>query len=256
MKRLLDEPIAPELREMLRAADEDAPAAPVQRQDEIIAAIAAASTAGSAATVAAADAGRLDGLASSAKWCVPLLGVVVAATFAVLSGSSAPTMASGTTMARPVHGPEQTQAHDEAIGPPTSTASGDRGVRVEDLPTASVPAQRPAPRAEGEVARTAVQAGARPAPAPAPNIDAEIAAIDAARAALTSERAADALARVQSYRSAFADPHFADEADAIEVQALAKLGRKDEARHKAEQFLERRALSPYAQRVRSAAALK
>ena len=85
--------------------------------------------------------------------------------------------------------------------------------------------------------------------------DAEIAAIDKARGALTTERPAEALARVQTYRSTFAAPHFADEADAIEVQALAALGRKDEARRKGEEFLTRRPRSPYAQRVRSAAGL-
>jgi len=37
---------------------------------------------------------------------------------------------------------------------------------------------------------------------------------------------------------------------------LAALGRKDEARRKAEEFLARRARSPYAQRVRSAVGMK
>ena len=95
-----------------------------------------------------------------------------------------------------------------------------------------------------------------PRPAPAPNIDAEIAAIDAARAALTTERSAEALTRVETYRRTFAAPHFTDEADAIEVQALAALGRKDEARSKADEFLTRHARSPYAQRVRSAVGMK
>lgn len=251
MKRLVDESIAPELRDLLRSAEGDAPPAPEDRQDEIIAAI-AASTAGGAATAAvtAAGATRLDGLLRFAKWTAPLLGVVVAASYVVVKDPANPAQPAGLP-APPV---EQVQRPSE--GEPPSIATRAEGVRVEDLPSAAVAPQRPPPRAEGEMPRPPSAGAARPAPAPEPSFDAEIAAIDKARGALAGERPAEALARVEAYRSTFADPHFADEADAIEIQALAALGRKDEARRKAERFLATRARSPYAQRVRSAAGLK
>lgn len=254
MKRLVDDSIAPELHDLLRSAEGDAPPAPEDRQDKIIAAI-AASTAGGAATAAvtAAASTRLDGLVRFAKWAAPLFGVVVAASYVGVrepADRAQPVEPGGT----PAPAVEQVQRPPEAEPPPTATR--EEGVRVEDLPSAAASAQRPAARADGDVPRPPSPAAARPLPAPEPNIDAEIAAIDKARGALAGERPAEALGRVEAYRSTFADPHFADEADAIEVQALAALGRKDEARGKAERFLATRARSPYAQRVRSAAGLK
>ena len=83
------------------------------------------------------------------------------------------------------------------------------------------------------------------------SIDAELAAIEAARGVLASGHASDALARVHDYRTTFATPHFSDEADVIEVQALAALGRGDEARTKAQRFLAAHPRSPYAQRIRA-----
>ena len=270
MKRLLDDSIAPELQDILRSAEEDLPRAADERQDKILAAIATASTVGTAATATVAAVSRADGVVRIAKWAAPLLGVVAAATFAVVSSSRAPAPSSSEGSASaPAAVTSETRSEAQH---PSEPAPAVPGMRVEDLPTAAAPAQRPAPRLdenrahpsasgardESSGAATGIHSGREAreiAPPAEPNIDAEIAAIDKARGALTTERPAEALARVQTYRSTFAAPHFADEADAIEVQALAALGRKDEARRKGEEFLTRRPRSPYAQRVRSAAGL-
>ncbi|MBN9166627.1 MAG: hypothetical protein J0I07_37180, partial [Myxococcales bacterium] len=58
--------------------------------------------------------------------------------------------------------------------------------------------------------------------------------------------------QVSSYRATFREQHFSAEADALEVQALANLGRHAEARSKANAFERAHPSSPYMQRVRSA----
>ncbi|MDF2694635.1 MAG: hypothetical protein K0S65_3018, partial [Labilithrix sp.] len=79
----------------------------------------------------------------------------------------------------------------------------------------------------------------------------ELALVDKARVALAQGNAREALARVGEYRARFAAPRFADEADALEVSALAALGDHAAARSKAERFVVAHPDSPYLQRVRS-----
>jgi len=119
-------------------------------------------------------------------------------------------------------------------------------MRVDDLPSASAAASSaPAP----------VVAAARTPSRPAANVADELALIEAARGALAADQPAAAYSHIQRYRASFPTPHFVNEADALEVQALAALGRNDEARTKAELFLEAHPRSPYTQRVRAAAGL-
>jgi hypothetical protein len=271
MKRLLDDSIRPELAELLRSADLDAPAEPKDRQDRIVAAIVAAPAAATTIGLAGSG-GRVALVTRVAKWCAPVLGVVVAAAVAISSRSAeTPDSTAVSTGAAPRsaetpaptlppptgsdHGSAEPTPLGASPAAPSSAAPSPAApsVRVEDLPTAAGSSQPlPRPRSENAPRPNAVAT----APAAEPTIDAEIVAIDAARGALTSGHASEALARVQQYRSGFAAPHFADEADALEVQALAALGRGEEARHKAKRFLEEHAQSPYAQRVRSAVGLK
>ncbi|AKU97871.1 hypothetical protein AKJ09_04535 [Labilithrix luteola] len=97
-----------------------------------------------------------------------------------------------------------------------------------------------------------------PAPAPAkaersnPSLDEELARIDRARDQLASGKPSEALAEVKAYRREYAVQSFADEADSVEVRALAALGRTSEARVLAERFLSKRPGSPYAEPVRAA----
>lgn len=85
-----------------------------------------------------------------------------------------------------------------------------------------------------------------------PSLDEELARIDRARARLSSGQPSDALAEVEAYRREYAIQSFADEADSVEIRALAALGRTNEARALAERFLSKRPGSPYAEPVRAA----
>ncbi len=123
-------------------------------------------------------------------------------------------------------------------------------MRVDQLPSArtgasSAPSSPPPP----------VVTLARTPSRPTPNVADELALIDAARAALTAGQPDSAYSHIQRYRASFPTPHFVNEADALEVQALAALGRSDEATTKAKHFLEAHPRSPYTQRVRAAAGL-
>jgi hypothetical protein len=84
------------------------------------------------------------------------------------------------------------------------------------------------------------------------NLDQELAYIDRGRALLASGKPSGALAEVDAYRRAYAVQSFADEADSLEVRALAASGRTSEARMLAERFLRKRPGSPYAEPVRAA----
>lgn len=137
------------------------------------------------------------------------------------------------------------QATAEAVtekAPQAAAPEAMPSLRVDDLPAAHTPSAKP----------TVAARPTAPVVSPAPATDAdEIAIIDAARGAL-AKAPATALSHVARYRSLFRSPRFSDEADAVEVQALAALGRRDEASSKAAAFLAAHPNSPYSQRVRSA----
>jgi hypothetical protein len=243
MKRLLDDAIAPDLAALLRSAETDTRESDRAREDRIIAAIAAA-TPVAGASVASPHVVRR--LARVAKWAAPAIGAVLIGAFVATSEStrsSAPTA------------PKSPRTSAEPTAPPADTPESPVGVRVEDLPSAG-PVRSASPPVASARTTTKVEDEPAPSPPAAPSIDSELAAIDAARAAVASGQASEALARVTSYRATFTTPHFADEADALEVQALALAGRSELARQKAETFLARHPKSPYAQRVRSAVAPK
>lgn len=115
------------------------------------------------------------------------------------------------------------------------------------LPSASTkPASAPAP----EMVPAPAQTSARATPGD------ELKAVDDARAAFVDGRHDLTLGRIASYRQTFPSGRFVAEIDALEVQALAALGRRAEARAKAARYLAEHPRSPYAQRVRAAAALE
>ena len=131
-----------------------------------------------------------------------------------------------------------------------------KSVAVMDLP--SVPAVTAPPvKSHAPPSTDPVRAATAPSAASsAPGLQDELRAVDAARAAFVEHHPALALERVESYRRRFPSGHFMDEADALEIQSLAALGRNDEARARADRFLATRPDSPYAQRVRSAVGIK
>lgn len=261
MKPLLDGSIAPELEELLRSAELDAPAAAEKRRRRIIAAVGATSMATSVPAVPTAA--RFARVLSFARWGVPLLGLAIVGLVAVRSvRSGTPATVAPATTAPVTATTDEPAGRPTVAPPPAAEATPVTSVRVQDLPSAAASAT-PAARVHGgeAAALPAGRAGAdakatTPAVAAAsPKLDDELALIDAARAALAAGRAEQTLGQLGAYRSMFAEPHFADEADTLEIQALAALGRNDEARRKAERFLLTHKQSPYAQRVRSAVGL-
>lgn len=73
--------------------------------------------------------------------------------------------------------------------------------------------------------------------------------IDRARQHLASAEPQLALDEVQRYRSEFPGGAYRDEADALEVQALLRLGQRDRATTLGRAFLRERPASPQAERV-------
>jgi hypothetical protein len=119
---------------------------------------------------------------------------------------------------------------------------------------ASVPVPPPAPRPPHA---TRAAPPATPAPAPAPeaapapvaSLEREVAALRAVRTSLSSNDAAGALATLDTYAHEFPRGALSEEADALRVEALCALHRRDEATQAAASFLERHPQSLHAARV-------
>ncbi|AKU94898.1 hypothetical protein AKJ09_01562 [Labilithrix luteola] len=250
MKRLLlDESVDGELAELLRSAEQDGPRSPEaleQRRNRIFAAMLIVTGAPRALSFVT----NHTGLWRMAKW-VPLCAVaatigVTAWTRSTVERKHVDTNAVATSVVamHPVSPPEPSDVTLPPSQPETMTASVP-GIRIDDLPTA-LPKPTPSapPRAKQTTAASATTESET-------SIDAELAAIEAARRVLASGRASEALSRVHDYRATFTNAHFSDEADVIEVQALVALGRTDEAQSKAQRFLAAHPQSAYAKRIRA-----
>lgn len=166
---------------------------------------------------------------------------------------SAPAPLSSEPIGHPMTAPvivATSEATSEAVveKAPQTAPEAMPSLRVDDLPAVHTPSARPT------VAARPTAPVVAPAPSLATDAD-ELAIIDAARGALV-KAPATALSHVAHYRSLFPSPRFSDEADAVEVQALAALGRRDEASAKAAAFLAAHPNSPYTQRVRSAVSVR
>ncbi|MFZ5891926.1 MAG: hypothetical protein ACOY0T_12800 [Myxococcota bacterium] len=89
----------------------------------------------------------------------------------------------------------------------------------------------------------------RRGPAAVADIQAEIALVDAARAALSSGASNRALELLRQYQSKYPAGSFRPEAAALKIEALVKLGRTAEARSLGERFVDDHRGSPLADRV-------
>lgn len=132
--------------------------------------------------------------------------------------------------------------------PPTVPPAGNVSEPASPLPSIDVSAL---PAARREPRRAPAPAAAKAARSNA-SLDDELARIDRARGLLALGKPSVALAEVEAYRREYSAQSFADEADSLEVRALAALGRTREARVLAERFLTKRPGSPYAEPVRTA----
>lgn len=163
--------------------------------------------------------------------------------------------------------------------PATALAETPVTVSVEDLASTTVPVSsatslksrreaaakaRPEPRVRGvrghdvaplspkdDVTKNDVTVPteqSRPAPAA---FSEELALVAAARAAIEAGDGPSSMRAVQQHKERFPSGMFAEEIEAIRVEALAASGKRAEAHAAAERFLATNAKSPYAARVRS-----
>lgn len=137
---------------------------------------------------------------------------------------------------------------------------------IDDIAAASSPsvdvhalatAPSPAPRAPGSV-RTARGAPAvtTNAPAPARETPDELRLLERAQTAAARGRPDEALALVAEHRREFPQGTFSMEMSVIEVEALARAGRVEEAARRGERLLESHPASPYARRVEAVIRLR
>lgn len=225
---LLDHELPEEIASMLRAGDEDVHPNPAAQRERLLARF--GETAPSTTLTVTQ---RLRSLRAA----VVYTGLAAAAGLAAFgwhasmdeSPSPAPRVA-------PILALPAVPSADDVPEPASTLASVD----VSALPSSPrEPKRAPAPAAaKAERSKT--------------NLDDELARIDRARGLLGSGKPSEALAEVKAYRREYAAQSFADEADSLEVRALAALGRTSEARALAERFLTKRPGSPYAEPVRAA----
>jgi len=249
MKRLLEGSLPPRAATLLRSATTDVPPRAADEKARLTALV--------SSELVTPDAGRR---IASGKWPAVLSVAAVVAVGA---------MGTGYYLSSPAVTPQTTASDDEPMPvslhvPPAehaevTTPSPPKSIAVTDLPSVPVlpaPAARPQAAPTAEPARAAAASSTALAASTTPGLQDELRAIDAARAAFVEHAPAVALERVESYRRRFPSGHFMDEAEALEIQSLAALGRNEDARARAERFLAARPASPYAQRVRSAIGIK
>jgi hypothetical protein len=124
---------------------------------------------------------------------------------------------------------------------PASTPSA-----VPPLASAEVPVEVTPPPASSDAVSEAPAT-----PRPRANVMGQVASLDRARAALAAGDAASALAVVDAHERTYPGGALAQEAAVLRIEALAKLGRRDEAAARARAFAEANPSSPHVAKVRS-----
>jgi hypothetical protein len=248
-RRLAEDPTAPQaLREDLARARGIAPApldveGGVQR---LRAGIAAGSAGAGGAGVAAGKTGLLAGLG----WGIVAVGALVGTTVLVanhrdrgaLTARAGSVEAPAASVARPASASERLAASEAAALP----AAGDREVTTQAPPRPpSIVRARP----RTAVPQAAAPAVAAEAPPPLqPALRAEVAQLIQARRFLETDPAA-ALALVEEGQRRFGDGTLGQEREAIAVSALAKLGRREEASRRGQDFVGRHPGGPFTARI-------
>jgi hypothetical protein len=204
----------------------------------------AAATAGAVATAgtgAALATGKAVAAGAWVKWVFLSVAAVGAGTAAVrqASKSSEAPAAVLTAATAPKSAPLAT------LVTPSVAATGAAPPAVEE-PAVEEPRKPPVVVAS----KPAPTPGAVEAPIDAERLAEEVRAVDRARSALASGRAAETLAALDEYDARFGGRRFAPEALYLRMQALLSLGRKAEARSVAERLVRGFPKSPHTARAR------
>jgi hypothetical protein len=150
--------------------------------------------------------------------------------------------------ARPL--PSRTEAPSQGARPAAEspiTVSPVSSAPVD--PVNPAPGPQPAPVAAQPLSRIN-EVKAPPAPSSA-SLEAEVALVRDARAALSRDDAAHALALLDDHARRFPDGAMAQDRDALQVFATCAAGQSDAARELATRFLSLHAASPYAASVKA-----
>ncbi len=230
---LLDGELPDEIASMLRAADEDRHPDPDAQGARLLSRFAEPTVTIAAPPVASTLNRRFGSLRAAVVYAglAAAAGVAAFAWRSTTDESPAPI-----SQAAPIVAPSAIPSASSAPAPVATLPSID----VSALPASPREPQRAPAQATAKVERSNT------------SLDEELARVDRARGLLASGKPADTLSVVNAYRREYPTQTFADEADSLEVRALAALGRTSEARVLAERFLTKRPGSPYAEPVRAA----
>ena len=143
----------------------------------------------------------------------------------------------------------------KAIAPAVPAVAGARAVASRGVPA---PELAPAPAPETAPARESTAAAATdvaPSPAaaearPSGSLGDQVASLDTARSALAAGHPQLALRAVDDYDARFPGGMLSQEAAVVRIDALERLGRRDEAAAIGQRFIESHPASPYAAKVR------
>lgn len=239
----------------------------------------AAERARTAARAASLSAGAgAGGAAGAAPWVKLLagaagIGVAVAVVRALSAGSAAPpavevrsSPAVAVTEAPVAEHPQGafnggTSGRDATFAAPEETAGARQGPAAaapisgggSAAPGASVAADQAArPSEKGAPGRSDPRPDASGRAADSDELLAEAESLERARARISADPAG-ALALLAEHRRLFPRGQLGAEREVLTIDALSRLGRRDEARTRAEAFLKRHPASPYAAKVSGAA---
>jgi len=241
--RLADE-VSEEMRDALRIIREEAPGAPaIDRMTKRLAA------AGALVAPSEASAPRIAPRLATYTRALAALAVVggLALSWRVLEWPStnvaAPSVAaaSGDRVATDTAAEEPAPAR-RADEPPTPTLS------VEQLPTATVPAAPVASTGSGAGVRTPKETMLTSSDVLSPPLASELELLQRAQAAVHTEPER-ALSITSEQARAYPAGEFIQEREVIAVEALARLGRKDEALRRARALVSRFPRTPYGDRL-------
>jgi hypothetical protein len=257
----------PATRELLRAGRRERP--PVRAVERTAAAL------GVAATFSASTAGAsaLGGTVISAAGGAPALGAMALAKWLAVGALSGTVVAGATTLAR--YGLEAPPARTENAAPRDAAPRTPSGVETRERGASTLRDTSPPPRASGTARPGAVLDGARRSPEnpdpiqnsatwatssagttsgarPTP-LAVEVAAVDRARASLASGAAERALEELAEYDRLRMTGTLDREARILRIDALLRVGRRQEAVELARSYLARFPRDAHAVRLRELA---
>jgi len=224
------------------------------------AAAASAATSVSAASVSASATGTtMAGTGSMAGALAPAANTVIAKLGATFASAKLIAVLSVASAGIAVPVTYQLLRHRTGIeagrtsAPPRGAATIARPDPARDLPVLPEESERPPVTASAEtppvVRASARRSGGRTAAGV--TLTQELVALDAARAKLSGGDATGALSLLTTYQRAYPHGNLRVESEVLRIDALAALGRRGEARRRADAFLGRHANSPLAARVRA-----